>query len=156
MEEGTVGDGAGVVQDSCLRFRIPSLPASMNAIYQIMFHLKQVQMKPEVRAWKTQAKQFVPKWTLPAKVETGFLYLKLVYHGDWFYKNGKARRIDLPNLQKITVDVIAEKLGFDDCMVWAVELKKVQDAKDFVDCELGFISDMACGTVDTNKGEGGV
>lgn len=140
MTSEGVRDGVEV-----LRFRIPSLPASMNAIYQIMFHLKQVQMKPEVRAWKTQAKQFVPKWVLPKDIETGFLRLKLEFHGSWFYKNGKARRIDLPNLQKITVDVIAEKLGFDDCMIWDVSLRKVQDEKEFVECELGFIPDDKVG-----------
>jgi hypothetical protein len=39
-------------------------------------------------------------------------------------------------------------------MVWAVELKKVQDAKEFVDCEVGFIPDKAC-VEHNNKGEGG-
>ena len=134
-----------MMEAEVLRFRIPSLPASMNAIYQIMFHLKQVQMKPEVRAWKTQAKQFVPRWVLPRGIETGFLRLGLVFRGDWFYKNGKARRIDLPKLKKIRVDVIAEKLGFDDCMIWAVSLKKVQDVNvECVDCELGFVQDEEC------------
>lgn len=125
--------------EDVLRFRIPSLPASMNAIYQIMFHLKQVQMKPEVRLWKTQAKMFVPPWK-PINAD-GFLKIKLVFHGDWFFKNGKVRKIDLPNLQKIVVDAIAEKLGFDDCMIWDVELKKVQDKSDFVEVELGFVKD---------------
>ena len=132
-------ESEGVQVGEVLRFRIPSLPASMNAIYQIIFHLKQVQMKPEVRAWKTQAKQFVPRWKLSPQTETGFMYLNLAFHGDWFFKNGKPRKIDLPNLQKITVDAIAEKLGFDDCMVWRFDTEKVQDEKEFVDCELGFI-----------------
>lgn len=135
-------DGAGVQEDSCLRFRIPSLPASMNAIYQVIFHLRRIEMKPEVRAWKTQAKQFVPAWKLPKDIETGFLKLKLAFHGDWFFKNGKPRKIDLPNLQKVTVDVIAEKLGFDDCMIWAFEMEKVQDAREYVDCELSFVGEQ--------------
>ncbi len=54
------------------------------------------------------------------------LSLHLTYYQDWFYKNGSLRKLDLPNLTKLTVDAICEKVGCDDAQVWELIEKKVQ------------------------------
>lgn len=108
-------------------FTIPSLPASMNTINNIIWrgHIEVV-LKPEVRQWKSQAKLFVP----PIKVKNGdrfYIGLTFVFNG--LYKNGRPKRIDLDNLLKVTKDVICEKIGIDDT-AWRIphiELKHIQD-----------------------------
>lgn len=84
-------------------------------------------MKPEILLFKTQFKQFLPPVKLP-KTFTLF-NLKCEFHGDWWYKNGKPRKQDLDNLGKCTQDAIAEQLGFDDSLIWAKQMEKVQAEK---------------------------
>lgn len=128
--------------EDILRFRIPSLPSSMNAIYQIIFHLRQVQMKPEVRAWKHQAKMMIPIWKLPQNCETGFIRIKMEFHSHlWYYKNGKLKRVDAHNLQKVLIDAISEKMGFDDSMVFEWHGRKVIDTSEFVDVTMEFMKE---------------
>ena len=97
-----------------IRFTIPSLPASVNAIYQIIYSLRRVEMKPEVRSWKTKAKEYIPRFnTIPntvLRVDTTFIY-------NWYYLNGKLRKFDTHNLLKVLCDAIAEKIGVDDSLM---------------------------------------
>lgn len=96
-------------------FSIPSLPPSVNAIYQIIFHQRRVEMKPDVRLWKTQAKEYVPR--IEAKDETEFFMIDAVFCYPFFYKNGKVKKLDTQNLLKVMIDAIAEKVGFNDTLV---------------------------------------
>lgn len=115
-------------------FRIPSLPASNNSIYQILFHQKRVIMKPEVRTWKTQAKQFMPPMigddTYLFRIEANFTY-------NWMYKNGNMKRFDTQNLMKVLIDAVAERYGFKDELVkWGNYASTHDDEVERVDVKL--------------------
>ena len=117
-----MGDEAS--SGSILRCFIPLKPISMNSLYQVIFSQRRTQLKPEARFWKTQAKAHIPSVTIEPSIP---LSLSMDFHDDWYYLNGKIRRIDSPNLIKLTIDAIAEKLGIDDSVLWHVCHKKVQD-----------------------------
>lgn len=94
---------------------IPSLPPSVNAIYQIIFAQRRVEMKPEVRAWKTKAKEYVPR--LNPMAESYLVTLDVTFTYNWFFKNGKLKKFDSQNLLKVLIDAVAEKAGFNDEIV---------------------------------------
>lgn len=99
-------------------FTIPSLPPSMNKVYQIIRLPGQplrVEMTPEVRRWKTEAKEWIPKLTATADSFT--FRIDAVFHYNWYYKNGKMRKFDTQNLMKVLIDAVAEKNGIDDSYV---------------------------------------
>ena len=78
-------------------------------------------MKPEVRQYKTTMKFYVPKWDLGAadKVDVS---LEVV--DSWYFKNGSFRKLDIQNLGKVLIDLIAEKQGWDDSCVWSFSARK--------------------------------
>ena len=125
---------AGLVRDS-LHFSIPSLPPSVNALYNVLFSLRRVELKPEVRFWKTQAKQFMPVWSKKLN-EQSRLIIKFTFCSNWYFKNGKLRKLDLQNLEKCLIDAIAERYGFGDECIFKKETLKVQFEKDRIECEL--------------------
>lgn len=98
-----------------LKFTIPSLPPSVNSIYQIIFHQKRVMMKPEVRQWKTNAKMYIPE--IKAHEDSYLFKLDAVFTYNFLFKNGKIRKFDTHNLMKVLCDAIAEKCGFADELV---------------------------------------
>lgn len=122
MARQTKGESNGTALDSkSVTFRLPSTPPSMNSIYNVLYHTRSVAMKPEVRAYKTQMKMFVPKMTVgtDAKVCMSFEVVQ-----DWFFKNGKLKKQDVHNMSKVLVDLVAEKMGFDDSQVWDFDMHK--------------------------------
>lgn len=123
-----------------IRFVVPLSPVSCNSLYNVMFHLKQVQLKPEIRLWKTQVKQFVPVW----KTErTGYLYFNADMYTETLFKNGKVRKLDLQNMEKALIDAICEKLGLSDEFIFQKFTRKIQAEKDKIEVEMGFIDEGA-------------
>lgn len=119
------------------KFTLPKLPASMNAIYNILFHLRRVEIKPEVRLWKTEMKEYIPPYQIP---EGALVWISLDFHGNFYTKAGKVRVVDLSNMEKVTIDLIAEKLRFDDSQIFEKRLtRKVQDIKEQVKVEMGVL-----------------
>lgn len=133
MARGSKGENSVSALDSkSVSFRLPSPPPSMNSIYNVLYHQRTVAMKPEVRAYKTQMKFFVPKMTVgtDAKVSMSFEVVQ-----DWFFKNGKLKKQDVHNMSKVLVDLVAEKMGFDDSQVWDFDMHKTDSKKEaFVNC----------------------
>lgn len=93
-------------------FTIPFLPPSMNAMYNIIFHQRRVELKPEVRLWKTKAKEYIPQLT-PHK-DSYLFKLDVVFYYNFFYKNEKLKKVDTQNLMKVLIDAVAEKNGIGD------------------------------------------
>lgn len=127
-----------------IRFLIPLLPPSMNDIY---YHIKghfgeyQYVLKPEVRLWKTQAKEYVPTFKPNPHHPTGLFYFNWVAVGDFYYKNGKVRRRDLTNLEKVLIDAVCEKLGVGDEFIWSTQRTKRHDEKkSHIEAEFGYLS----------------
>jgi len=124
-----------------INFRIPSLPPSVNNLY---YHIKghfgeyQYVLKPEVRLWKTKAKEFIPLFK-PVDHPTGLLYLHFTAVASWYYKNGSIKRRDVANFDKVIVDTVFEKLGIGDEFVWDRRCtKRHSETEEYVEVELGY------------------
>ena len=93
-------------------FVIPFLPPSMNSMYNVLFGLKRIELKPEVRLWKTKAKAYIP---LLSPHEDSYLFdINASFYYNFFYKNGKLKKVDTQNLMKVLIDAVAEKNGIGD------------------------------------------
>lgn len=114
MSELVVGPGV-------MSFRLPAPPPSINAIYQIMFALRRIELKPEVRLYKNNMKMYVPGWTVERSDKIEF---SMEVVDDWYFKNGNFKKCDVQNMMKIVIDLIAEKQGWDDSQVWNFSARK--------------------------------
>lgn len=95
-----------------MRFTIPLAFPSVNSLHQIIYSQRKVELKPEVRKWKNDAKGHVPRIVL--KSETSLLRADVIFHYPFHYANGKLREFDTHNAVKPLLDLIAEKVGFND------------------------------------------
>lgn len=121
----------GWMVEECSRFTLPSIPSSVNALYQINFSQRKVFMNPEARLWKTQMKMMVPR--IKASEVTHFFKIDRIYYYSFFTKNGKVRKLDTSNLDKLLLDTIAEKCGFDDSLVKFGDTESYNDTNERVD-----------------------
>jgi len=96
------------------RFTIPSLPPSVNALYQIIYSQKRVELHPEARRWKSSAKEHVPRFSPSVG---SLVAVDATFYYRFHYNNGKPRVFDAANLLKLLIDCVAEKCGFNDCLV---------------------------------------
>lgn len=130
--------GDRVLGRDYIKFSIPISPVSCNSLYNVMFHLKRVELKPEIRLWKTQVKQYVPAWNSEGRTDN--LYFNAEFHTQTLFKNGKLRKLDLQNLEKALIDAVCEKLGIGDEFIFAKKTKKIQSEKDRIEVEMGFLN----------------
>ena len=124
----------GVEEGGVVKFCIPFLPPSVNTIYQIIFSQRRVELKPDVRTFKTRAKEYVPRFNPEGKLVTA----DFIFTYNFYYKNGKLKKFDTQNLLKVLCDAIAEKCGFDDSLIKAGSWESVHsDVKEQVEvkCE---------------------
>lgn len=109
-----------------ISFFIPSVPESVNSLYQVFFHTKQVKLKPELLIWKSEAKQWMPP--LPFKIGAeDCMSLAIECVTGWKYKNGKWKKQDVSNMIKLIEDSVAEKYGYCDSQNFEVKITKVHD-----------------------------
>lgn len=97
-----------------LRFTIPSLPPSVNALYQIIYAQRRVELKPEARRWKSESKKYIVGFR---PREGSLIAVDATFHYRFLTANGNQRVFDAANLLKLLIDCIAEKCGFNDCLV---------------------------------------
>lgn len=107
-----------------ISFRLPTPPPSMNSAYNVLFAKRRIEMKPEVRSYKTCMKMYVPKFEVG---ELDKVSITMTVSQDWFYKNEGMKKQDIQNMVKVLIDLIAEKQGWDDKHVWEFTVKKFQD-----------------------------
>jgi Holliday junction resolvase RusA-like endonuclease len=133
MKEGLCVGQLGTVIGDQLSFRLPVPPPSMNSMYSVMFALRRIELKPEVRTYKTSMKMYVPKFAVKDGEKVAFV---VKVHRDWFCKNGAMKKLDCQNMQKVLVDLVSEKQGWSDEQVWDFRVVKVQDKdSSFVEVE---------------------
>lgn len=97
-----------------VRFTLPSLPVTVNSLYQIRWATKEVFLRPECYRWKSESKGHVPRFKVS---EGSSVEIHLTYYFPFHYRNGKPRVFDVANLIKLTLDCIAEKCNFNDYIV---------------------------------------
>jgi Holliday junction resolvase RusA-like endonuclease len=130
MDKESIASSPAVIHKG---WKIPLLPVSMNKLYAINYRTKQVYMTPEARQFKTQAKLFISSF---ATTKTDKLSLRLDINTDWYFKNGNPKRSDIQNLIKVVVDMLSERLGFDDSQIWSFSANKIQSNENFCWLEL--------------------
>lgn len=86
----------------------------MNSLYYIIYSQKKVELRPEARKWKSNAKGYVPRFQPRDKL---LVAVDATFHYPFHYANGKPRVLDAANLLKLLIDAIAEKCGFNDLLV---------------------------------------
>lgn len=128
------------------QFTIPMLPTSMNQIYVVIPYWSQkrieMRLRDDVLLWKNSAKDYIPPWDEDVPEEgNGTVWMSFSIYNQWLTKEGKFRKLDLQNLLKVMIDVIADKLGFNDSMVYELRsVKKVQsETEKRVEVEMGYI-----------------
>lgn len=131
---GANGDhGSGGRGGQEVRFTIPSLPPSTNGLYNIIYSQRRVELKPEARQWKSSSKQYV---TRLSPREGSLVAVDATFYYRFHYANGKPRVFDAANLLKLMIDCIAEKCGFNDCLVRHGSWASVDSADEKVEVTL--------------------
>ena len=123
---GSVGSGEG----ESLSFVLPSFPISFNKLYDINHNTRNVRLSDQAALWKTRTIPFVKpcRWPLD-----WLLKLTLVYESPaWMYKNGKLRRLDIQNLEKLVIDTMFAKWGTDDSRLVEVVSRKTWGTREQV------------------------
>lgn len=110
-----------------IEFYVARKPPSMNALYQIHYHQRRVVLKPEVRRFKDYFKRHVPQFHAGSDTK---LAVDMSIHHDWYFKNGRFRKLDVQNMEKIIIDSIFEMVEPDDCQVWDGHWEKIQSEEE--------------------------
>ena len=106
-----------------LQFVLPSFPISFNKLYNIDHNRRRVGLSDDALLWATRNKPFVKPCRWP---EDWLLKITLEYESpNWFTKAGKPRRVDVQNLEKLVIDTIFGKWGWDDSRLWDVRRRKL-------------------------------
>lgn len=106
------GGGVSTGEGESLSFTLPSFPVSFNRLYTINHLQRKVMLSDEALLWRTRTVPFVKPCRWPIE---WLLKLTLVYESpNWVCKNGKLRRVDHQNLEKLVVDTMFAKWGWDD------------------------------------------
>lgn len=119
-------------------FLLPKWPPSVNSLYNVIFSQRRVELKPEVRLWKTQAKELIPLWK-ELKGTDHLLGVELNFFGAWFHANGRLKKTDVQNMVKVTLDALAEKNGFDDSQVFECIERKRDSLKEYVEGKVALL-----------------
>lgn len=95
-----------------LQFVLPSFPISFNRLYNIDHNRRRVGLSDDALLWSTRTKPFVKPCRWP---EDWLLSLTLEYQSpNWLTKAGKLRRVDVQNFEKLLIDTMFGKWGWDD------------------------------------------
>lgn len=121
---GGIAQGEG----KSVTFVLPQIPPSINSLYQILYARRQVELKPEARRWKNDAKAHIPRFEL---VDGATLRIDCEFNFDF-----NKRRFDSANLLKLVIDAIAEKLGVNDRIVRHGSWFSIQSEREFIQVTL--------------------
>lgn len=95
-------------------FQLPSLPGSVNELYEFNRHdsgLPRKRLKGEWALWASRMFPHIPQFTVR---ENSLVRIDRCYYYPWFYKNGKWRKADVSNMDALLFNTIARKIGIDD------------------------------------------
>ena len=112
------------MEEEQIEFKIPFIPPSVNSLYNVMFSLKKVELKPEIRLFKSNVKQYVPYFKV---IQNEKLSCEIEVIQNWYFKNGNTKKQDIQNMVKCLLDAISERLGFGDEQFFEVLCKKKHD-----------------------------
>ena len=114
------------------KFRVPYLPVSVNKMYSYNFGTRTKYLSKEASHFKSALKIACP----PMKFEVAQpkLDIFIAYHSPKFLcKNGRYRKMDGPNMDKLIIDAICERIGYDDSLIFIWSGIKVIDQDEFTE-----------------------
>jgi Holliday junction resolvase RusA-like endonuclease len=107
-----------------LSFTIEGIPPAYNKACKINYGRRNVYLTQSARNFKTKVKLNVPAWELDDQDLVFQIHNK--YYSNWYYKNGKPKKKDVQNMNRLLIDAIFSALGKDDSLLWRVTDEKVQ------------------------------
>lgn len=120
------------------KFRVDFLPTSVNKMYSYNHHSKTMYLTEEARHFKMAIKIACPKVEFVSKQPK--IRIEIWYHSPaWICKNGKFKKRDIQNMDKMVFDAISERLGVDDSHVFYHTGEKVIDTEEYTEIEIGEI-----------------
>ena len=113
-----------------IKFNFPSLPPSINSLYEIVWRRREVNLKPEARRWKSASKEYVPRFEIAG---TSLLRIDFIAHYPFFHGNGTMRDFDSQNLLKLAIDCICEQLEIRDKRAKSGSWESVDEERQFLE-----------------------
>lgn len=102
-------------QANSVTFTIPMVPPSCNSLYQVHYKepdpSRRVTLRPEARRWKQEGLAYIPRFRI---ADDSVLRVDRCYYYPWLTKKGSWAKRDSSNLDKLLMDLIAERIGRDD------------------------------------------
>jgi len=100
-----------------ISFTLPSLPGSLNDLYELNRHdsgLPRKRLRSEWALWVTKLMPLVPAFTIQPN---SVLRIDRCYYLPWFYGNGRWRKVDVVNMDALLFNLVTRKIGVDDLYV---------------------------------------
>lgn len=100
-----------------VRFTLPSLPGSLNDIFELNRHdsgLPRKRLKGEWALWVTRMSPYIPLFTVQPN---SILRVDRCYYLPWFTGKGTWRRVDVVNMDALLFNLVTRKVGIDDLYV---------------------------------------
>lgn len=100
-----------------ISFTLPSLPGSLNDLYELNRHdsgLPRKRLRAEWSLWVTRMMPIVPVFAVQPN---SVLRIDRCYYLPWFYGNGRWRKIDVVNMDALLFNLVTRKIGIDDLYV---------------------------------------
>lgn len=113
---GSDNGSESAVRGNTVSFTLLSLPGSINTIYEYGYTIFSARpmrrLKPEWSLWKTRAAPFVPMFKAATN---SIIRVDRCYYYPWFTsRNKKWRHVDTANMDKMLMDLIADRIGIND------------------------------------------
>jgi len=106
-----------MVGSNSVSFTLPSLPGSLNVLYELNrpdSGLPRKRLKAEWALWISNMMPYVPAFRVQ---ENSILRIDRCYYLPWFYRNGHWRKVDVVNMDALLFNLISRKIGIDDLYV---------------------------------------
>ena len=132
-------------------FQFPNLPISINALYDINYRQRRVDLKPAARQWKSAGKGYVPQFKI---ADDSMLAIDFTFHYPYYNAKNSLRIFDSANLLKLAIDCICERLEINDCRVKSGSWSSVDDERTCVEVTLREVTNGKLHQTETNNQKG--
>ena len=97
-------------------FTLPDLPPSTNELMapsrpNAHTQSQRWEIKPEWRLWRSQQQRYVKVLDI---ADSSLIRVDLWFFYNFYYKNGRLKRMDTQNLLNFAINTVAQKQGWDD------------------------------------------
>ena len=96
-----------------ISFVLPSLPASLNVLYELNrpdSGLPRKRLKAEWSLWVSKMMPYIPAFKVQPD---SILQVDRCYYLPWFYGNGKWRKVDVVNMDALLFNLVSRKVGIE-------------------------------------------